>query len=250
MKNHIVTFAALLALAVAACGGPEQLQPTETLAQASTAGGISTLRLSSTTAAAGTAITATVSLSGSANSSSGGVIVYLAFQNAILAGPKFIRIPNGLSSGTATFYANPFLSAPASASITANTSSPQPSSFVIQTLSLTPSLTPPTTPRPQVSSLTLSPATVVSGSPVTGIVTLTDPAPPEGAAVQLSSSNDFFNLDAELPPVVIVPAGATSASFTVRTHISNSAVTSAQEIIVGNYFGGTFQGAYLTIHRP
>jgi hypothetical protein len=88
---------------------------------------------------------------------------------------------------------------------------------------------------------------VKSGSPSTGTVALTAPAPATGAAVQLSNSGDFFNLDADLPPVVIVPAGATSATFPVRTHMSNSVASSVQEIIVGNYFGGSFQGAYLTI---
>src|SRR6266516_3549515 len=130
-------------------------------------------------------------------------------RKSILGGPKFIRIANGLSSGTFTLYSNPFLSVSASTSISATTSSPQPASFFTQTLSVTPASTPPTTLAPQVSSLTLSPATVTSGSRSTGTVTITEPAPASGATIQLSNSGDFFNLDADLPPVVIIPAGAT-----------------------------------------
>jgi hypothetical protein len=134
-------------------------------------------------------------------------------------------------------------------SVSATTSSPQPASFVAQNLSVMPSPTPSTTSAPQVSSLTLSPSTVTSGSPSTGTVTITEPAPASGAVVQLSNSGDFFNLDADLPPVLVIPAGATSATFPIRTHLSNSLINSIDEIIVGNYFGGVYQGAYLSITR-
>ena len=90
---------------------------------------------------------------------------------------------------------------------------------------------------------------MTSGSPSTGTVTITEPAPASGAIVQLSNSGDFFNLDADLPPVLFVPPGATSATFPIRTHLSGSVATSVDEIIVGSYFGGVFQGAYLSITR-
>jgi hypothetical protein len=250
MKHLHVTAAALLALGAAGCGGPERLEPAQALARASTAGGIASFRLSSTTVTAGGSITATISLRDSGDGSGGGAFVYLSFPAGVLAGPRLLHIPGGSSSGTATFHADPFLSAAASATITASTSSPQPSSFILQTLSVMASPTPPTTARPEVAALTLDPAAVTSGSPVTGTITLTGPAPEGGAAVQLSSSNDFFNRDADVPPVVVVPAGATSADFVVQTHISGGAATYAQAIIVGSYFGGIFQGAYLTIESP
>jgi hypothetical protein len=88
---------------------------------------------------------------------------------------------------------------------------------------------------------------VTSGNDVAGTVVISAPAPAGGAAVQLRSSNDFFNLDADLPAVVTVPAGATSAPFTVRTHLPSAAATFSEEMIVANYFGGAFQGAPLTI---
>jgi hypothetical protein len=239
---------ALLALVAAGCGGTESEESTQGVSQAASVAGIGSLRLSSGMVTAGGSITGTVTLARSARSSSGGVIVYVGFPNAILAGPKFIRIPNGMTSGMFTLYSNPFLTASTVTSISAMTATPEPASFLTQALSIVPSATPPTTALPHVASLTLSPAAATSGSAVTGTVTLSDPARASGAVIQLSSSNDFFNLDADLPPVAIIPSGATSVTFTVRTHISNSAASSVQEIIVGNYFGGTFQGAYLTIH--
>ncbi len=79
-----------------------------------------------------------------------------------------------------------------------------------------------------------------------------DPGPfptRQGAPVEQGTDAHVFNLDADLPPVIVVPAGATSATFTVRTHLSNGVAASVDEIIVGSSFGTVFQGAYLTITR-
>jgi hypothetical protein len=239
---------ALLALVAVGCGGTESEEPVvQGASQAASLAGVGSLRLSTGTVTAGGSVTGTVTLSRSVRSSSGGAIVYVGFPNALLAGPRFIRIPNGASSGTFTLYSNPYLTASTVTSISTTTATPQPASFLTQTLSIVPSASPPATALPHVTSLTLSAAAVASGSPVIGTVTLSGPAPAGGAVVQLSNSNDFFNLDADLPPVAFIPSGVTSASFTVRTHVSSSAASSVQEIIVGNYFGGVFQGAYLTI---
>ncbi len=64
------------------------------------------------------------------------------------------------------------------------------------------------------STLTLNPASMVSGSNSTGTVTLVSPAPPGGTVVTLTSSN---TLVAKVPASVTVPAGATQATFTVIT---------------------------------
>ena len=83
-----------------------------------------------------------------------------------------------------------------------------------------------TVPLPTVSSLTLSPASVIGGTSSTGTVTLSGPAPAGGAQVLLSSNNSA----ASVPASVTVPAGATSATFTVSTSIvvvSTSAKISA-----------------------
>ncbi|HEX7624772.1 MAG TPA: hypothetical protein VF400_14440 [Anaeromyxobacteraceae bacterium] len=252
--------AVLTMLTTVGCGGTETVAhaPAASLASTassalkggnSSAGSIASLTLSSPAVTAGNGVLARVTLTGPAQSPSGGVVVYVDFRSMTLAGPRFIRIPNGQSSGIFMLYSNPFLSLSTTATISASTSTPQPASLLTQTLSITSSPTPPTTLAPQVSSLTLSASMVTSGSPSTGTVTITEPAPASGAVVQLSNAGDFFNLDADLPPVLIIPAGATSATFPIRTHLSGSVATSTGEIIVGNYFGSTFQGAYLSILR-
>jgi hypothetical protein len=73
-----------------------------------------------------------------------------------------------------------------------------------------------TVPLPTVASLTLKPTSVVGGAQSsTGTVKLSGPAPAGGAQVLLSSNNSA----ASVPPSVTVPAGATSATFTVSTSV-------------------------------
>src|SRR6266516_2467543 len=95
---------------------------------------------------------------------------------------------------------------------------------------------------PTLTSLTLNPSSVVGGplGSSTGTVTLSGPAPSGGAVVSLSSSNTGV---ASVPSSVTVPAGATSATFTVHTSI---VVVSTTVTISGSY-NGTTQSASLTV---
>jgi hypothetical protein len=89
------------------------------------------------------------------------------------------------------------------------------------------------------SSLTLNPMNVFGGQSSTGTVTLTGPAPAGGAQVFLSSSNGA----ASVPSSLIVPAGATSATFAVNTtfvFVSTSATLSAS-------YNGTSRSATLGV---
>src|SRR5439155_21005412 len=65
-----------------------------------------------------------------------------------------------------------------------------------------------------VVSVSLDSVHVTGGRSITGTVTLTDPAPAEGRVVPLLSTNSQV---ASAPPSVIVPAGATTASFPIAT---------------------------------
>src|SRR5271166_642383 len=67
---------------------------------------------------------------------------------------------------------------------------------------------------PTVSSVSVSPASVLGGNTSTGTVTLNAPAPAGGAVVTLSSGN---NAAAQVPASVTVAANATTATFTVTT---------------------------------
>jgi len=64
------------------------------------------------------------------------------------------------------------------------------------------------------NGLIVSPTSVIGGTSSTGTVKLTGPAPSGGSVVTLSSSNTAA---AQVPPSVTVPAGATTATFTINT---------------------------------
>jgi hypothetical protein len=66
---------------------------------------------------------------------------------------------------------------------------------------------------PSLSSLALNPSSVTGGTSANGTVTLTAAAPTGGAVVSLSDNSAA----ASTPSTVMVPAGATSATFTATT---------------------------------
>jgi hypothetical protein len=89
------------------------------------------------------------------------------------------------------------------------------------------------------SSAALNPSSVSGGSPSTGTVTLSGPAPGGGAVVSLSSNS----ASATVPSSVTVPAGASSATFSVST----SAVTTSTPVTITASYGGATQTATLTV---
>lgn len=95
---------------------------------------------------------------------------------------------------------------------------------------------------PTLSALTLAPATFAGGCQTsTGKVTLTGPAPAGGAVVTLANTNPA----ASMPASVTVPAGATTAKFT----ITGVTVTANQTGMVTASYGGVSKSAMLTV-RP
>jgi hypothetical protein len=87
-------------------------------------------------------------------------------------------------------------------------------STVSATLTVNPGNSPPPPPPPTLSAFTVSPGSVTGGTPATGKVTLPAAAPAGGTVVNLSTN---LPLAATVPASVTVPAGATSATFTVTT---------------------------------
>jgi hypothetical protein len=177
---------------------------------------LSSLSLNPTSVTGGNSSTGTVTLSGAAPA--GGATVALSSSNTAAATvPSRVTVAAGATSATFT------VSTSAIASSTTVTIS---GTYSGATRSASLTVTPAPPPPPTVSSLTLNPANVIGGQSSTGTVTLTGPAPAGGAQVLLSSSNNA----ARVPSSVIVPAGATTATFTVNTSfvlISTSATISA-----------------------
>ena len=83
------------------------------------------------------------------------------------------------------------------------------------------------------SSLSVNPTDVVGPDPATGTVTLTSAALSGGFVVDVSSNNTAA---ATVPPSVTVPAGSTSATFTVST----KELTNAQSATIIGTVGGDF----------
>ena len=95
---------------------------------------------------------------------------------------------------------------------------------------------------PTLSGLTLAPPTFPGGCKTsTGHVTLTGPAPAGGAVVSLANTNPA----ASMPASVTVPAGATTAKFT----ITGVEVTSNQTGTATAHYGGVSKSSMLTV-RP
>ena len=90
------------------------------------------------------------------------------------------------------------------------------------------------------SSLTLDPTTVRGGSPSTGTITLSGPAPDGGMVVRLASTNPVI---ANVPSSITVPAGLTSVTFTVHTR----PVPRQMYATISAWSGSTLKRATLTV---
>ena len=92
-----------------------------------------------------------------------------------------------------------------------------------------------------ISSLVVSPSTVIAGAPSQGTITLSGPAPAGGLVVSLTSS---ATNRATVPPTVTIPAGATSTTFPIQTIPTQSGT-----VIIGANLGGVSLNAQLTLVR-
>jgi len=111
----------------------------------------------------------------------------------------------------------------------------------VRTFSIRNAAPPPPPPAaPALSTLTLSPTSVVGGNSSQGSITLTAAAPSGGAVVPLSSSNTAV---ATVPSSVTVAAGATGASFTITT----APVSAPTPVTISASYGGVTRGVSLTV---
>ena len=100
-------------------------------------------------------------------------------------------------------------------------------------------VTPPAANTPVLSSLTLNPASVTGGSTSQGTVTISAAASSPTTVSLTSSSAPLVTV----PTSVTIPAGATSANFTVNTQsVSSSATTT-----IGASLNGLSRSATLTV---
>jgi hypothetical protein len=192
---------------------------------------LSSLGLSPTSVTGGSPSTGTVTLSAAAPS--GGQVVSLASNTPSAASvPSTVTVPAGTTSRTFTVTTTA-VTASTPVTITATGGGVARSAVLTVTGS--------TAAAPTLSRLSLNPTTVVEGSTSAGTVTLTGPAPAGGLIVSLSSGNATA---ASVPSSVTVPAGATSATFTVRS-LSTASTSGA---VITASAGGVSRTATLTVN--
>jgi len=99
--------------------------------------------------------------------------------------------------------------------------------------------------RPVVTTVSISPSTVVGGTTTTGTVTLNGPAAAGGLVVKLSSQKPTL---ASVPLTVTVPAGATTVNFTITTFPRTG--TSATSNIYASIGTDSVKAAVVTVTPP
>jgi uncharacterized repeat protein (TIGR03803 family) len=189
---------------------------------------VSSVTLNPTSVTGGSSSTGTVTISAAAPS--GGTVVSLSSNNSAASVPGSVTVAAGSTSANFTVTTTT-VTTTTTATITAMLgSSSQQASLTIN----------PASGSVTLSSLTLNPTSVSGGNNSTGTVTLTGAAPSGGASVTLSSSNTSV---ATVPSSVTVPAGQTSASFTVKTQ----RVSSNTNVVISATYNGTTKQATLTV---
>jgi hypothetical protein len=193
---------------------------------------LSAISLSPSTVVGGNTSQGTATLASAAPS--GGTVVTLTSSNTARATvPASVTVAAGATSATFTVST---ATVTTSTSATISGSAGGVSRSALLTISKPPA-------QASLSSLAVSPSTVVGGNNSQGTVTLTGAAPSGGATVTLTNSNTAA---ATVPASVTVAAGATKATFTVST-VSVTASTSAT---IGGTFGGSSRSATLTVTPP
>jgi hypothetical protein len=156
----------------------------------------------------GSAVTGTVTLQRAAPA--GGTEVILVSNDTSLARPPAkVVVPEG---ATAASFSIPTAAVTGPVQITINSGTANDDYRAPETwLKLMPAGSP--SPAPSLSTITLQSASVLGGHPTTGTITLTAPAPTGGASVWVNGSMEGQVVTPS--GGVTVPAGSTSANFTI-----------------------------------
>ncbi len=182
----------------------------------------------------GTNATGTVTLSGAAPT--GGIAVTLSSNKPTDAVPAVtsVTVPAGSTTATFKIYTAKSLTAPVTATLSAVYNG------VTQTYNLTVN---PATVAVSLVSVSASPNPVTSGSNATGTVTLSGAAPTGGIVVTLSSNKSSDAVPSTT--TVTVPAGSTTANFTIYTAKN---LTSPVTAIISAVYNGVTQTYSLTVN--
>ena len=189
---------------------------------------LNSLSISPATVMGGQTATGAVSLTGAAPAS--GAVVSLTSANPAAAVPGSVTVPAG-SSSASFIVTTTTVSAMTAGNITASYSGVNKSAPITVN---------PAAP-PVLSSLTLNPTTVVGGSNSVGTVTL-NKAAVNPVVVTLASNKP---MRASVPASVTVPAGASSATFSINTTSTNKKIN----VSISASYSGVTKSATLAIVR-
>ncbi|HEU0119537.1 MAG TPA: hypothetical protein VFQ91_03355 [Bryobacteraceae bacterium] len=174
---------------------------------------IAAFSLSSGSVTGGSGATGTVTLT--APAPSGGALISLSSNHAAASVPASFTIAAGTTSGSFPITTSA-VGANAQATIRATASNSATKTLTVLS--------------PCVSGLTLSIGSLLGGQNTTGTVTLTGPAPAGGATIPLA----YVGAGVTGPASVVVPAGATSANFTVGTAAVATILSSTIQALFGS----------------
>ncbi len=187
---------------------------------------LSSFTVNPNSVAGGTPSTGTVTLPNPAPQ--GGLVVTLASEAPSVASvPSSITIPAGDTSGSFTI--STFQTSTRKVGLSATHVDTTVFSFI-------------TVGPTAISTLSISPTSVTAGSSATGTVALNAAAPSGGATVSLSDTSSATTV----PASVIVPAGATSANFTIST----SSVTESTWSAITGAYGGAVRTETMMVNPP
>ena len=162
----------------------------------------------------------------------GGGLVTLSSDNpAVAQVPATVSVAAGNSANSFSLTTSP-VTIGATVRIDATAGGVTKSAFI--------NLGPDPNAPPPLQSVTLSASSVVGGNSVQGTVLLNAPAPVGGASVTLATSSLSA---ARVTPVITVPAGQSSATFTVTT----VAVSANTLVTITAIYGSASQSASLTV---
>jgi Putative Ig domain len=147
--------------------------------------------------------------------------------------PSVASVPSSVTASSDQTSANFTVS---TADVTTSTTVTITATLGSSTASATLTVNPVPATIPALQSVAISPGSVSGGGTATATATLNVAAPAGGAQVLLASSNTSA---ASVPASVTIPAGATSATFTVTTH----SVSSTTTVSVGGEYGNSDQAA-------
>lgn len=194
---------------------------------------LATVSISPASVQGGSSASTTVTLT--APAPSGGAVVAFSSSNPVATVPSTMTVPAGVNSRVVVEFVS-------TSPVTSTTTSVVSATYNGVTRTATVTVTPPPPPQPggALDSLTLSPATVQTGTVSTSAtLAFTALTPTGGATVSLASNNTSI---ATVPGTVTVPANSSTGAFPVT--INASAVGTAT---ISATYNGVTRSAVLTV---